>query len=151
MYLKQLKTHWPVLGPVSVTYQQCCRSDWSTLAVLLLLLVLVLATCHRVTRILNNLNLDISFFFRDAKQIIINHSFGPSVGFILECREPRLRNVPAAQPRVLSLRWRCICLVYDKIKDNITWLLEISDKLTGRAAGFRSLLLVYPFPRMLYF
>ena len=78
------------------------------------------------------------FSFWDAKRKIINHYFGPNLGFIWERRDHRLPFVPAAQPRVWALRWRCMCLVFDKIKIT-SRAIEIRRNRAVRAAGFRSL------------
>jgi hypothetical protein len=40
------------------------------------------------------------FSFRDAKRGITNDYVRPNVGFIRDHRDPRIRLVPAAQPRV---------------------------------------------------
>ena len=69
------------------------------------------------------------FSFQDTKWRIINHYIGPKIGFTWELQDPQLPFVPAAQPQVLSLRWCYICLVFDKIKDNIMWLWDIAQNL----------------------
>jgi hypothetical protein len=48
--------------------------------------------------------------------VIINRYIGPKVGFIFDPGDPRLPFMPAAQPRVLSLSFHCMCLVFDKIR-----------------------------------